>query len=104
MLGEVHVGLARTLAALNRLDEAEDHLRRALAIDPASDDALDEFAALYLQGGRVGQALETMRRRLDARSDAQGHLVYAGLVLWPQLIVFVMPRMCHSASLWGNTA
>ena len=66
VLVEVHVGLARTLAALNRLDEAEDHLRRALAIDPASDDALDELAGLYLQGGRVGQALQTMRRRLDA--------------------------------------
>jgi tetratricopeptide (TPR) repeat protein len=80
VLGEVHVGLARTLAALNRLDEAEDHLRRALAMDASSDDALDELAALYLQGGRVGEALETMRRRLEARADAQGHLVYAGLV------------------------
>ena len=80
VLGEVHVGLARTLVELNRLDEAEDHLRRALAMDATSDDALDELAALYLQGGRVGHALETMRRRLDARPDAQGHLAYAGLL------------------------
>jgi tetratricopeptide (TPR) repeat protein len=68
-----------TASALNRLDEAEHHLRRALALDGASD-ALDELARLHLQGGRVGEALETLRRRLAARPDAEGHLTYAGLV------------------------
>src|SRR5262249_45506265 len=83
-LAEVHVGLARTLAALNRLDEAEDHLRRAVAMDPTSDDALDELAMLYLLRGRVGAALEAGNRRLAGQPDAQGHLIYACLVerLW----------------------
>jgi pentatricopeptide repeat protein len=80
VLGEVHVGLARTLAELNRLDEAEDHLRRALAMNAANDEALDELAGVYLQGGRVGQAIETMRRRVEAQPDAHGHLAYAGLL------------------------
>ena len=80
MLAEVHVGLARTLGALNRLDEAEDHLHRALALDRTSDDALGELTELYLQGGRVGEALEASSQRLAGQPDAQGHLAYASLV------------------------
>ena len=49
-------------------------------MNPANDDALDELAGVHLQGGRVGAAIDTMHRRLEAQPDAQGHLVYAGLL------------------------
>ena len=51
-----HVGLARTLAELGRLDEAEGHLRRALALDPLCEDAARFYAELCRWQGRLSEA------------------------------------------------
>jgi len=51
-----HVGLARTLAALGRLDEAEGHLRRALALDPLCDEAARIYAEICRWQGRLSEA------------------------------------------------
>ena len=51
-----HVGLARTLAELGRLDEAEGHLRRALALDPLCEEAARIYAELCRWQGRLSEA------------------------------------------------
>ena len=67
-----HVGLARTLAELGRLDEAEGHLRRALALDPLCEDAARFYAELCRWQGRLSEAAKLLKdwmKRVSAGSS-----------------------------------
>jgi tetratricopeptide (TPR) repeat protein len=76
----LHVGLARTLLALGRADEAEEQLRRALRLDPASVEAARALAGLWLRDGRVGDAARAYTVLLDS-GCRESRLPYAEL-LW----------------------
>jgi tetratricopeptide (TPR) repeat protein len=76
----LHVGLARTLLALGRADEAEEQLRRALRLDPASVEASRALAALWLRSGQVGEAARAYAVLLGS-GCRESRLPYAEL-LW----------------------
>jgi len=52
-----HLGMARALAKLNRLEDAAIHFRMAAGLDPDFKDALWELAALYEAAGRPEHAI-----------------------------------------------
>ncbi len=74
-----HVGLARTLAELGRLDEAEGHLRRALALDPLCDEAARIYAEICRWQGRLSEAARLFLSALVRGAAGAVHLGYAEL-------------------------
>jgi Tfp pilus assembly protein PilF len=74
-----HVGLARTLAALGRLDEAEGHLRRALALDPLCEEAARIYAEICRWQGRVSEAAKLFLSALARGAAGAVLLGYAEL-------------------------
>jgi tetratricopeptide (TPR) repeat protein len=74
-----HVGLARTLAELGRLDEAEGHLRRALALDPLCDEASRIYAELCRWQGRLSEAAKLFMSALVRGAAGAVLLGYAEL-------------------------
>ena len=74
-----HVGLARTLAELGRLDEAEGHLRRALALDPLCEEAARIYAELCRWQGRLSEAARLFLSALARGAAGAVLLGYAEL-------------------------
>jgi tetratricopeptide (TPR) repeat protein len=74
-----HVGLARTLAELGRLDEAEGHLRRALALDPLCEEAARIYAELCRWQGRLSEAAKLFLSALARGAAGAVLLGYAEL-------------------------
>jgi tetratricopeptide (TPR) repeat protein len=74
-----HVGLARTLTALGRLDEAEGHLRRALALDPLCDEAARIYAEICRWQGRISDAARLFLSALTRGAAGAVLLGYAEL-------------------------
>jgi Tfp pilus assembly protein PilF len=74
-----HVGLARTLAELGRLDEAEGHLRRALALDPLCEEASRIYAELCRWQGRLSEAARLFLSALARGAAGAVLLGYAEL-------------------------
>ena len=56
-ISDLHNALAEALQRLNRLDEAIEHYRRAVSLDPANLDAWYNCGNLLLRRGRHGEAL-----------------------------------------------
>jgi superkiller protein 3 len=70
----VHSGLALTLEALGRNEEAERELREAIRLDdgkslPGSDPRI-ELGAFLLRQGRLNEALTALRAAVKARPDS----------------------------------
>jgi Tfp pilus assembly protein PilF len=74
-----HVGLARTLAELGRLDEAEGHLRRALALDPLCEEAARIYAEICRWQGRLSEAARLFLSALARGAAGAVLLGYAEL-------------------------
>lgn len=76
----VHAGLAAALFRLNRFGEAEEHLARARALDPAHDEAACLWAELMVAHGRVPEALETYQLGLGSGGSLRLRTEYADLL------------------------
>ena len=73
-IARVHSGLALTLEALGRNEEAERELREAIRLDdgkslPGSDPRI-ELGAFLLRQGRLNEALTALRAAVKARPDS----------------------------------
>jgi tetratricopeptide (TPR) repeat protein len=79
---EVRYTLALVLAATGRIDEAEDELRRALAIRPNYDDARSQLGQLLASQGRLDEAKIEFTRAIALRPGYWGHYNDLGLVLF----------------------
>ncbi|MDB6084518.1 MAG: tetratricopeptide 2 repeat protein, partial [Gammaproteobacteria bacterium] len=66
---ETHSNLGVSLAKLKRYDEAETHLRRALAIDSAFPGAYYRLGMAYELQGRYAEAEAVLRTAISLRSD-----------------------------------
>jgi len=75
----LHVRLARTLLGLNRPDEAEGHLRRALTLEQGSSVAACAYAELCLAQGRLADAARILRGAFEAGPTPETHAAYAEL-------------------------
>ncbi|MGE0712273.1 MAG: protein kinase [Planctomycetota bacterium] len=65
---EAYVGLARSLSGTD-LDQAREHVRRALEIDPERIDALQLHSVLLQISGKFDQALPVLEKVLEQRPD-----------------------------------
>ncbi len=75
------LGLARSVARADRLEEAGQEFRRAAGTDPEFRDALLELADLLEQKRRPAEALELYLEFLKARPDAVAVRERAGVLL-----------------------
>jgi tetratricopeptide (TPR) repeat protein len=74
-----HAALARALLAQYEMssdpswaERARDQMTEALRIDPGDADVREELARLYMNTGRIPEAIEEARRALEARPRADG--------------------------------
>lgn len=75
---EAHAQLGDLLLHLNRYEEAEEHLRRALALDAALPAAHSSLGMLRVRQGRLDEALPELERAVGAEgSSPQAHYSYA---------------------------
>lgn len=74
------VGQAESYAAQGQTDRAVDELKRALILDPASEQATVALATLYLQQNRQDEAFETLKKGTTANPrSSRLHLMLADL-------------------------
>jgi len=75
IVAEAHTGAGRVYRGYGYLEVAEQHWRRAAALDPENTACRQELAALYEQTGREQQAVEVCEqlRRIDPKNP-QYHL------------------------------
>ena len=69
MAGTLHALMGRASRELGRLDAAEEHFRRAMAIDPQDATPLLDLAALRAAQQRHGEAEDLLRRARELRPD-----------------------------------
>ena len=75
------MGLARALVDAARLDEAGAEVRRALALQPESPDALAASASLLAAQGQLDAARLAFAHALERRPEADDvRLDYAGIL------------------------
>lgn len=67
----VHMRMASAYTGLEKYNESEKHLKKAIATDPESADAFTEYAYLELQRGRMGAADDKIKVsiKLDPTND-----------------------------------
>jgi tetratricopeptide (TPR) repeat protein len=92
--GELEVNqdeAVRTLAHLNRSlllqqerkwDEAVSELEAVLEIQPSRTEIYGELVALYIQSGKISEAMETMERGASAGFSSSGHYYSLGARLY----------------------
>ena len=56
--------LGEVLKKAGRIDEAQFHLERALALEPAYPDAMNNLATIYSNSGRKGEAIALLQQCL----------------------------------------
>ncbi len=66
-LASPHSCLGKVFSATGHYDEAAGQYRRALEIEPGSDDAYGGLAAAYEQLGRLGEAEQLYKQAISAR-------------------------------------
>jgi Tfp pilus assembly protein PilF len=79
-VASAHAGLAVALCQLARYGEAQSQLERALALDPANDDAGCLWAALMVSHGAVAEALGRYRAALADGGSARLRAGYGDLL------------------------
>jgi protein O-mannosyl-transferase len=78
---DVHRRLARSLAALGRVDEAIVHDRAYLEKFPTDAGALVDLGVLLARTGRIDDAVATFRRAVEAApSDADAHYMLGSVL------------------------
>ena len=79
----VHVNLAQALARTGETDEAIEHYRQALALDPFSSQAYAGIGLALANQGRWEQAAESLRRALEiAPGYASAHINLANILAY----------------------
>ena len=69
--------LGTALSGIGRLDEAEEHLRRALTLDPRHANALQNLGSVLVRMSRHDEAIETYRRLVEI--DPRNAAAHSGL-------------------------
>ena len=78
---EAHVNLGAILNSLGRFEEAETHLRHAIALNPQAHSALLNLSNTLYQQGRYDEALEAARAAVQQRPDIASMHTGLGVVL-----------------------
>jgi tetratricopeptide (TPR) repeat protein len=73
---EAHNNLGNAWRALDRLDPAVLQFRRALALKPDFADALRNLAAVHVEQGHIGEALDAARRAIEVTDSADDKLLF----------------------------
>ncbi|MCQ2002659.1 tetratricopeptide repeat protein [Rhizobium sp. NRK18] len=73
--------MGHILLQLDRREEAEEHLRRALAIRPEEHEASYNLGVLLQRQGNDGEAVEYYRRTLDSDPRHQGAIINRAVCL-----------------------
>ena len=74
-----HTNAGRRLVKLGRFDEAEDHLRRALEVDPHDSNARQNMAEVLRRTKRYDEAIEAFRTVLRAQPESE--LAHGGMAM-----------------------
>ena len=78
---EAHTALGATLAEMNRFEEAEQHLRRAVKLKPGFKTPLHNLIEMFRRQGRYEDGLETSLVVIDQDPDSFVGQSSAGLML-----------------------
>ncbi|MGA8029930.1 MAG: tetratricopeptide repeat protein, partial [Bryobacteraceae bacterium] len=69
LAGQVHYSLGLTLAKQDRFDEARNHFERAITLRPNYADAINDLGALYMQEGKVKDAVAAFQYGIRVAPD-----------------------------------
>jgi Tfp pilus assembly protein PilF len=97
---EAHTGLAVTLAARSRWEDAVAQCEQAIALDPALGNAHNDLGVYLAEMGRTEEALESFERAINApRYDCRHYPWYHKGRLYEQAARFTEARDAYAQSL-----
>lgn len=76
---KIRIDLVRSLAFINRIDEAEKYIRELYALDPEDDQIYHVLGVASSEAGKRDQALEAYKKSLTKRENPAAYLGLAGI-------------------------